>query len=96
MLHAGSILAVILGEPHHEIWKSQRFGLALRPDATTQSGGQAHTQCMQPHTAVARHMQGLCSVSKPRRLISIAAGSSKWFQHKMDLAMHWGTYTYNR
>lgn len=24
------------------------------------------------------------------------AGSSKWFQHKMDLATHWGTYTYNR
>ena len=26
----------------------------------------------------------------------VTAGSSKWFQHKMDLAMHWGTYTYNR
>lgn len=24
------------------------------------------------------------------------AGSSKWFKQKMDAAMHWGTYTYNR
>lgn len=23
-------------------------------------------------------------------------GSSSWFKQKMDLAMHWGTYTYNR
>ena len=33
----------------------------------------------------------------PSRTHSFAPpGSSKWFQHKMDLAMHWGTYTYNR
>lgn len=24
------------------------------------------------------------------------AGSSDWFKQKMDVASHWGTYTYNR
>jgi chloride channel 7 len=25
-----------------------------------------------------------------------SAGSSNWFKQKMDVASHWGTYTYNR
>lgn len=28
--------------------------------------------------------------------LCLPAGSSNWFKQKMDMASHWGTYTYNR